>query len=93
MWRSEVARYPWPVEEALTIMHCESRGNPLARGDNGNSLGLMQLWRGWAPWYGVEAEALMDPATNIAVAYAVYEHRGHWGGAGGWSCADINGIR
>ena len=71
---------------------CESRYNPLAVGDNGNSLGLFQLWTGWAKWYGVPVEALLNIETNTAVARAVLEHRGRWGGAGGWTCADLEGI-
>lgn len=79
--------------EACRISYCESRWFPGVTGDSGRSLGLFQLWTGWATWYGVPPDALYDPATNARVARAVREHRGRWGGAGGWTCADLLGIR
>jgi len=77
---------------ACAVAWCESRFDPHAVGDGGASLGLFQLWTGWASWYGISVDALFDPATNAAVARAVYDHRGRWGGAGGWTCADLLGI-
>jgi hypothetical protein len=79
-------------EEACAVAWCESKYNPAAIGDEGRSLGMFQLWTGWAKWYGVQPEQLLDPVVNTAVARAVLEHRGRWGGAGGWSCADLEGI-
>lgn len=70
------------------IIECETRWNPLAVGDNGNSLGLGQLWFGWAR----EGEDLLDPVVNLRVAVRVRELRGRFGGGGGWSCADLLGI-
>jgi hypothetical protein len=78
--------------EACVIALCESGYDPGAIGDHGASLGLFQLWTGWATWYGVPVEALFDAHTNTLVAKAVLEHRGRWGGIGGWSCADKWGI-
>lgn len=77
---------------ACAVAWCESRFDPHAVGDGGRSLGWFQLWTGWAAWYGVQVDALFDPATNAAVARAVFEYRGRWGGAGGWTCADLLGI-
>lgn len=77
---------------ACAVAWCESSFDPHAVGDGGRSLGWFQLWTGWAAWYGVQVDALFDPATNAAVARAVFEHRGRWGGAGGWTCADLLGI-
>lgn len=80
------------ADAACAVAWCESRWNPGAVGDGGNSLGLFQLWTGWAAWYGVPVEALYDPVTNTAVARAVLDYRGRWGGKGGWTCADLLGI-
>jgi hypothetical protein len=77
---------------ACAVAWCESRFDSHAVGDGGRSLGWFQLWTGWAAWYGVQVDALFDPATNAAVARAVFEHRGRWGGAGGWTCADLLNI-
>lgn len=80
------------ADAACAVAWCESRWHPHAVGDGGNSLGLFQLWTGWAAWYGVPVEALYDPVTNTAVARAVLDYRGRWGGKGGWTCADLLGI-
>lgn len=80
---------PWAWRADLkAIAHCESRWRFDAVGDNGNSLGLHQLWHGWA-WAG---EDLMVAETNTWVAVRVREIRGRFGGKGGWSCADLLGI-
>lgn len=68
------------------IAWCESRWNFSAIGDGGNSLGLMQLWYGWAKPAGVTD--LMDPLQNLIAAKYVREVRGRYGGGGGWSCAN-----
>lgn len=67
---------------------CESHHNPAAVGDSGNSLGWLQLWRGWFR----PGEDPYDPVVNAAVGLRVYQARGRFGGAGGWTCADILGI-
>lgn len=61
---------------------------PYAVGDSGASLGLHQLWYGWAR----EGEDLMVAETNTWVAVRVREIRGRFGGKGGWTCADLLGI-
>jgi hypothetical protein len=85
------------AEQACQISYCESRWNPGALGDINSagepqSWGMFQLWGGWSRFAGVTVESLLDPAVNAAVALQVREHRGRWGGAGGWSCADHLGI-
>lgn len=70
------------------IAWCESRYRPGAIGDSGNSLGLMQLWRGWAG----PNDDLLDPVTNVRVAVKVRETLGRFGGSGAWSCATSLGI-
>lgn len=49
------------------IIEQESGGNPDAIGDNGCSLGLMQLntCAGWPQQYGYTNDNLFDPAINI----------------------------
>lgn len=37
-------------------------------------------------------EDLMDPVTNARVAVRVRELRGRFGGAGGWTCADLGRV-
>ncbi|MBA4180256.1 MAG: hypothetical protein C0506_06655 [Anaerolinea sp.] len=70
------------------IAFCESRWRLDAVGDAGASLGLHQIWRGWAR----EGEDLMDPVTNTWVAVRVRETRGRYGGGGGWTCAELLGV-
>lgn len=77
----------WRADRAAIAM-CESRGNPAAVGDGGASLGLHQMWRGWFR----AGEDPFDPVTNSAVAARVRATRGRFGGAGGWTCADLLGI-
>lgn len=70
------------------IAECESHGDASKSGDSGESLGLHQLWRGWFR----EGEDPFDAVTNSRVAVRVRTIRGRYGGAGGWTCADILGI-
>lgn len=85
-----------PVEwraDLKIIAFCESSGgtdrvHPGAVGDSGNSLGMLQLWRGWFR----DGEDPFNPITNAWVGARVRETRGRYGGAGGWTCADLRGI-
>lgn len=77
-WRADLKAIAW----------CESQFRFYAVGDGGASLGLHQLWHGWAR----AGEDLMDPVTNTWVAVRVREIRGRFGGVGGWTCADLLGI-
>ena len=77
-WRAELRAIAW----------CESQYRPYVTGDGGASLGLHQLWSGWFR----EGEDPMDPVVNTLVAVRVRETRGRFGGAGGWTCADLAGI-
>ena len=77
----------WPEEwipDALAIIQCESGGNPLAVGDHGASLGLLQLWYG----HFYPGEDWRDPRVNAAVALRVYQREG-WRP---WTCARLLGI-
>ena len=96
----------WPeawLTDILTIGACESSGglrdedgplfHPGETGDGGNSLGWLQLWSGWFPAAGEDVERWWDPLVNARVGLYVRQVRGHYGGPGGWSCADRFGIR
>lgn len=73
-WRPLVERYfpPERVEEALSVMECESQGNPLAQHPGSLATGLFQFipntwdWAsGRAGWGGHSA---FEPEANIASA-------------------------
>lgn len=86
--RAAGAPQEW-IPDMLVIGWCESHYRPGAVGDSGNSLGWFQLWSGW--FYA--GEDPFDALTNARVAVRVRETRGRFGGAGGWSCAGLNGIQ
>ena len=80
------------IPPLLTIAFCESRWSPYAVGDGGNSLGMFQLWYGWARPMGYAPDDLYDPVKAARTALYVREVRGRFGGGGGWTCADLSGI-
>lgn len=95
-WRPLVEEY-FPaerVEEALSVIWCESRGNPNVVNDISGAAGLFQFvpntW-GWASaeagWAGA---SVFDPEANIASAAWLVQvsiDTNHPGGAWGhWSC-------
>ena len=83
-WRWNVASR-WPaneVDNALSVMACESGGNPNANAltDREDSRGLMQINVLAHPqWAGLN---LFDSDTNLDVAYQLWQAQG-WGP---WSC-------
>ncbi len=95
-WRGLVAAY-FPadrVEEALRVMHCESKGDPNARNPYSGAAGLFQFmprtW-GWASAEaGFDGASVYDPEANVAGAAWLVEHSiatGHSRGAWGhWTC-------
>ena len=87
------AEVPAELQDAMmTIAWCESQYMPWKQGDGGASRGLFQLWTGWFPHFGIPLDGWDNPLTNARVALFVRQERGRFGGAGGWSCADLNGI-
>lgn len=68
-WRAAVANYPWPVDQALAVMSCESKGDPNAVSSSGD-YGLFQLNQ----IHGI----FLDPYANIGKAYALYADYGNW---------------
>ena len=64
-------------------MACESGGDPAAISPDGQNWGLMQvnlvhLWR-----VGGDPYRLLDPETNMRVAWDIYVDGGGWGP---WAC-------
>ena len=92
-WRDEtfsaIARYGgnpvMEIDKFLSVMWCESRGNPEAINSSSGASGLMQhlpqFWDWRARMAGFEGSSPLDPVANINVsAWLLYEHV-----AGGWS--------
>jgi hypothetical protein len=92
----------WPLgpgwwDDMRRIVYCESGRNTLAHNKsdpNGGSYGLSQL-NGTQHFTksGEDFEMRYDPIVNLRVALWLRTVRGHFGGGGGWSCADKLGIR
>ncbi len=87
-WLPFVERYwlPEDVSWALTVMDCESEGDPYAKNPNSSASGLFQqLGRFWperaasAGWAGA---SVFDPEANIAVSAWLFS----WGGSSHWVC-------
>lgn len=61
-WTAIVCSVPWPCGQALSVMQCESSGNPNATDYlSGYHHGLFQVGGG-----------SFDPATNVRQAYLLY---------------------
>lgn len=71
-----------------------------AKGDGEQSLGSFQNWTGWfdGPNGAVRAGVIpadydwRDIVTQVRVAIFARQQRGHYGGGGGWTCADMLDI-
>jgi soluble lytic murein transglycosylase-like protein len=78
-YRSLVSKYDWDVNTILAIMRAESSCNPAsinyADGHNGctGSYSLLQV----ACIHYKEGQDKLDPETNIAVAYGVWQRGGY----------------
>jgi len=72
-WRSLVAKYPWPVEQAMLVMSRESGGNPRAISATDDH-GLFQIHGGYAT-YG---EKIYNPEFNVWLAYNNYYKTRGW---------------
>ena len=84
-WRPLVSQFfePHHVNRALTVIRCESGGNPWAKNPRSTASGLFQhlasLWPERSAKAGWSGADVFDPVANVAVAsWLVYE-------AGGWS--------
>ena len=90
-WRSTVEQaivaFSGPVEDTnrfLSVMRCESGGNPEAYNQASGASGLMQHLENYWPWRakmaGFEGASPFDPVANIYTsAWLIYAHT-----AGGW---------
>ncbi|HSF85342.1 MAG TPA: transglycosylase SLT domain-containing protein [Acidimicrobiia bacterium] len=77
-WRGLVSAY-WPaslVEEALSVIDCESNGDPNAVNPSSGASGLFQFlpstWASAAPQAGWAGADVFDPGANVATAYWLY---------------------
>jgi hypothetical protein len=85
--RDLICSYPWPCSEALAVAWCESNHRPNAVSPDGANIGLFQVnvihkGRVNATTTELAAILLLDPETNVRVAYAIWADQG-WGP---WSC-------
>jgi soluble lytic murein transglycosylase-like protein len=79
--RELIAKYDWPVAEALAVAWCESRFDPAAY--NAGNYGAFQINRVHAARVGGNLDALFDAATNVRIAHDIYKDAGGWGP---WAC-------
>jgi hypothetical protein len=86
-WRALVAAYfaPGDVDRALTVIACESGGDPNAQNPRSGAAGLFQhiprYWESRAAAVGLPGASIFDPVANVAAAaYLVYADGGwrHW---------------
>jgi hypothetical protein len=88
-WRPLVAAHfpPGVVDEALSVMECESEGNPTARNPTSGASGLFQhkpeFWASRSSQAGVPNGSITDPIANVKVAAWLYGQSGTWKH---WSC-------
>lgn len=88
-WRALVAAYfpPGVVNEALSVMACESQGNPNATNPDTRAAGLFQhmpaYWSDRSRRAGVPGANIYEPTANVKVAAWLYSQSGTWSH---WSC-------
>ena len=82
------------VGEALSVMRCESNGDPLATNPYSGAAGLFQFMPGTFRWAsegaGYGGASVYDPTANVAAAAWLVDYsvrHGHPDGAWGhWVC-------
>ncbi len=72
-WRPIVAKYPWPVDQAMLVLSRESHGNPNAVSQT-DDYGLFQIHHGLET-YG---QKIFDPEFNVWLAYNYYYKDRGW---------------
>lgn len=88
-WRSLVAQnFPaGVVDQALSVMECESQGNPNAVNPISRASGLFQhmpgFWSDRSRRAGVPGASIFDPTANVKVAGWLYSQSNTWSH---WSC-------
>lgn len=76
-WRPLVSSYFGDqTSKAMCVLNAESRGNPRARNPKSGARGLFQIMGFWAPHFGVSADALYDPETNVRLARRILDIQG-----------------
>lgn len=55
------------------VIEVESGGDPEAVGDNGESVGLMQIQPRWHGWRLAEGESLRDPKVNVRIGCEILQ--------------------
>lgn len=79
-WRPLVERYfaPERIDEALSIIDCESNGDPDARNPRSSASGLFQFldrtWLHSSEQAGFQGESPFSPEANIAAAAWLVDH-------------------
>ena len=81
--RALICSYPWPCAEALEVAWCESRFEPNAVSPDGQNFGLFQVNLVHLGRVGGDRTSLLDAATNVRVAYAIWRDNAGWGP---WAC-------
>ena len=81
--RDLICSYDWSCDEALRVVYCESRFQPGVVSPDGRNWGLFQVNLVHLARVGGDTTALLDPATNVRVAYDIYRDAGGWRP---WSC-------
>lgn len=74
-----VDEYDWDTSTARAICMAESSGNTNATNYNTNGstdMGLMQVNSIHADMVSGDLQSLYDPATNVRIAYAIYQSAG-----------------
>lgn len=71
--------------KGLSVMICESKGNPYAIGDSGKSLGIWQIHRGYHPTVSPETAFDIEQSTKWAIEKALKDGKGkpNWSA---WTC-------
>lgn len=100
-WRTLVERHfpPELVQQALEVMHCESRGNPDATHPRSGAAGLFQFLESTWAWASVSAgfggASRYDPEASVGSAAWLVGHsirigdpRGPWAH---WQCQPVSG--
>jgi hypothetical protein len=91
-WRGVVARFfPARVDQALSVLSCESKGIPTADNPRSTASGLFQFltstWRSTVSSHGLPYRDVFNPGANIHAAALLSEHGADWSHwRASWSC-------